>query len=220
MNVISKNTTRRRFFFGVLLIALSLLPLPFPWATAAAAAAETRPQTAKALVARFQNGLLAVMKEAAALGVKGRYERLAPLIDDTFYMPLMARIATGPYWDRAGEAERSRLVTAFHRMSASTLATLFNGWSGQIFKITGEAPGPQKTTIVRTKLMETDGSSVDLAYVAKKINGGWFLIDVVVDNGISELNIRRSEYLMLLKTKGVNGLIKALNAKADRLIGQ
>ncbi len=216
MNGISENTDRRRFLFAAFLIASFIFPPP----VGGAAAAEARPLTAKALVVRFQDELLAVMKEAATLGVKGRYERLAPLIDDTFYMPLMARIATGPYWDRAGEAERSRLVTAFHRMSASTLATLFNGWSGQIFKITGEAPGPQKTTIVRTKLMETDGSSVDLAYVAKKINGGWFLIDVVVDNGISELNIRRSEYLMLLKTKGFNGLIKALNAKADRLIGQ
>ncbi len=216
MNGISETTNHRRFLFAALLIASFI----FPMSLSGAAAAGARPPTAKALVVRFQNELLAVMKEAAALGVKGRYRRLAPLINDTFYMPLMARIAAGPYWDQANKAERSRLVAAFHRMSASTLATLFDGWSGQIFKVTGEAPGPQKTIIVKTKLMETDGSSVDLAYVAKKINGGWFLIDVVVDNGISELNIRRSEYLMLLKTKGVNGLIKALNAKADRLIGQ
>jgi phospholipid transport system substrate-binding protein len=216
MNVIF--TPRRRFFFAAFLIASSLLAQPFTGMAAAAAAA--RPRTATALVARFQNGLLAVMKEAATLGVKGRYERLAPLINDTFYLPLMARIATGPYWSQADKTEQARLVAAFHRMSASTLATLFDGWSGQIFKIIGEAPGPQKTTIVKTKLVETKGTSVDLAYVAKKIHGGWFLIDVVVDNGISELNIRRSEYLMLLKTKGVNGLIDALNTKADRLIGQ
>lgn len=216
MNVISENTNRRRFFFAAVLIASFIFP-PF---LNVAAAAKARPTTAKALVVRFQNELLAVMKEAGALGVKGRYERLAPLIDDTFYLPLMARIATSPYWNLANESERTRLVTAFHKMSASTLATLFDGWSGQIFKITGEAPGPQKTIIVKTKLVNTDGSSVDLAYVAKEIQGDWFLIDVIVDNGISELNIRRSEYLMLLKTKGVNGLIEALNNKADRLIGQ
>ncbi len=218
MNGISETINRRRFLFAAFLIASFIFPPPFSQATAASAKA--RPLTATALVVRFQDELLAVMKEAAALGVKGRYERLAPLIDDTFYLPLMAQIATGPYWERANETERTRLVAAFHRMSASTLATLFDGWSGQIFKVTGEAPGPQKTTIVKTKLMETDGSSVDLAYVAKKFRDGWFLIDVVVDNGISELNIRRSEYLMLLKTKGVNGLVNALNAKADRLIRQ
>ncbi|HEC90786.1 MAG TPA: hopanoid biosynthesis protein HpnM [Alphaproteobacteria bacterium] len=216
MNEILKNTPPRRFLFAVLLIASFI----FPPSISGAAAAKARPPTATALVVRFQNGLMAVMKEAAALGVKGRYERLAPLIDDTFYLPLMTQIASGPYWDRADEAERSRLVAAFHRMSAGTLATLFDGWSGQVFKITGEVPGPQKTTVVKTRLVETDGSSVALAYIAKKIHGAWFLIDVVVDNGISELNIRRSEYLMLLKTKGVDGLIKALNAKADRLIGQ
>ncbi len=219
MSGISETTNRRRFFFAAFLIASFLFPPPFP-RTAAAAAAKTRPLTATALVVRFQNELLAVMKEAGALGVKGRYKRLAPLIDDTFYLPLMAQIVTTPYWDKADKAERTRLVAAFHRMSASTLATLFDGWSGQIFKVSGEAPGPQKTTIVKTKLVNTDGSSVDLAYVAKKIHGVWFLIDVVVDNGISELNTRRSEYLMLLKTKGVNGLIDALNTKADRLIGQ
>ena len=45
-------------------------------------------------------------------------------------------------------------------------------------------------------------------------------VDVVVDDGISELEVRRSEYRLLLENKGIDGLIRALNAKADQLMSQ
>jgi len=200
---------RKSGFPAILIIFLAFAP-----AAEAAAASGDSPTD---VVRTFQTGLLSVMKAAKDLGVRGRYERLTPMLDEAFHIPLMIRIATGPYWDHADDTQKTRLVAAFRRMSTSTLATLFDGWSGQIFKVTGENPGPQKTTIVKTKLVETDGDIIDIAYVAKKLGGHWRLVDVVVDNGISELSVRKSEYLLLLKTKGVDGLIGALNTKADQL---
>ena len=44
------------------------------------------------------------------------------------------------------------------------------------------------------------------------------ILDVVVEQGISELAVRRSEYRLVLKEKGVEGLIDALNRKADELM--
>jgi len=204
---------RNRGFLAIFIVFLAFSAAPAP-AQAQTLAAEDSPT---AVVRTFQSGLLSVMKAAKQLGVRGRYERLAPLLDNAFHIPLMIRIATGPYWDHADENQKTRLVAAFRRMSTSTLATLFDGWSGQVFKISGEKAGPQQTTLVETKLVEADGGTVDIAYVAKKLGGNWRLVDVVVDNGISELSVRKSEYLLLLKTKGVNGLIGALNAKADQL---
>ncbi len=178
----------------------------------------TAAEGAGALVENFQDNLLSVMKEAKTLGPKGRYDRLEKPIDQTFHLALMIRVATKPYWKNATKDQKKQLLTAFRRMSLSTLATLFDGYSGQVFKHIDEKDGPQKTRIVRTKIVNPDKSSHDIAYVAKKYQDRWYLVDVIVDNGISELSVRRSEYHRILSESGPDGLIRILNAKADELI--
>ena len=45
----------------------------------------------------------------------------------------------------------------------------------------------------------------------------WLISDVYLDGAISEVATRRSEFAAILKTEGVDGLIAALNRKADML---
>ncbi|MCH6589812.1 MAG: ABC transporter substrate-binding protein [Proteobacteria bacterium] len=200
------------FFVPKVLAVLFVLVAAIP-----AGAAEVEPRV---LVERFQGNLLAVMKEAETLGVKGRYDRLVSSIEETFYLPLMIRIASGPYWKGANQTQRSRLISAFRRMSVSRVATLFDGYAGETFEAIGEKPGPQNTLLVKTRIVIPDKSSVNLTYVAKAIKERWRLIDVIVDDGISELSVRRSEYRRVLQKEGVDGLIATLNKKADELIAQ
>ncbi len=175
---------------------------------------------AAAVAEAFQAGLVEVMKVAETLSVKDRFDKLAPLVDKTFHVALMAQISAGTYWAPATAAEKQSLVAGFRRMSIATLATLFDGYSGETFAVDNEKPGPSKTTLVMTTLTKTDKSTIKIAYVARQFKIGWRLIDVVVDNGISELKVRRSEYNQVLKQKGVTGLIALLNGKADQLISQ
>ena len=170
------------------------------------------------IVGEFQAQLLQVMKEAKNLSVRERFDRLSPSVDSGFHIQLMIQIATGIYWKEATTSERIQLVEAFHRMSVSTLATLFDGYSGEVFKLVKESPGPQKTQIVMTKLWKLDKSTIDIAYVTRRFKEGWRIIDVIVDSGISELKVRQSEYRLVLKNEGVSGLISLLNNKADELI--
>ena len=200
------------FFVPKVLAVLFVLVAAIP-----AGAAEVDPRV---LVERFQGNLLAVMKEAETLGVKGRYDRLVSSIEETFYLPLMIRIASGPYWKGANQTQRSRLISAFRRISVSTVATLFDAYAGETFEAIGEKPGPQNTLLVKTRIVIPDKSSVNLTYVAKAIKERWRLIDVIVDDGISELSVRRSEYRRVLQKEGVDGLIATLNKKADELIAQ
>jgi phospholipid transport system substrate-binding protein len=171
------------------------------------------------IVEQFQASLLAVMREASTLGVKGRYERMLPPIERAFDLGAMTRIAIGEHWTRADESQRTRLVRAFGRMSASTVAILFDGYSGERFKTLGERAGQNETRYVNTIIVLSDGD-VSLTYVAKRIGNGWKLIDVIVDDGISELTVRKSEYRRVLASDGVEGLIAALESKAGELIAQ
>ena len=199
----------RSFTLKVLLLLAGVL-------TALPATAQEDP--ARAVIQRFQENLLAVMKEAKSLGVTGRYQRLQPRIEEAFNLPLMIRVATGSFWRKADEEQRSRLVAAFKRLSISTYANRFDGYSGQVFEIVGQRPGPQKTVLVKTKIVSPGDSPARLTYVVKEFKGQWRIVDILLDNDISELAVRRSEYRRLLKQKGVDGLIATLNDKADGLV--
>ena len=202
---------RSSFNFKTLILFICLAVLP------GSATADSGPSD---IVVRFQADLLQVMKEAKKLSVRQRFERLAPSVDKSFHIPLMIQIVSSGFWKEATPTERTQLVEAFRRMSIATLATLFDGYSGEVFKLEKEIPGPQKTLLVMTKLIRSDKSTVDIAYVLRPFKESWRIIDVILDNGISELKVRQSEYSKILKNKGIPGLISLLNAKADELVSQ
>ena len=193
----------------------SLIFLLFIYSVPTARGAE---ETPRQIVEGFQASLLAVMKEAESLGLKGRYARLAPAIEQAFDLPLMVRIAIGSYWNRTTAEQRTKLTAAFKRMSISTLATFVTGYSGERFETISEGPGQQNVHLVKTRIIDPDGSHVNITYIAKRYSDGWNLVDVVVDAGISELAVRQSEYRLILKKNGIDGLIRALNVKADQLM--
>lgn len=197
-------------YLVIVIVALGLFAAP---ATADQAAPNK-------IVSDFQSTLLAVMKDASSLTVQQRYDRLAPAVEKAFHLPLMTQIATGRSWNEATRDERLKVISAFRRMSVSTLATLFDGYSGEEFVVVGDKPGPSKTTLMMTELLKTDGERVKIAYVMRKFAEDWRIIDVVVDSGISELKVRRSEYNLVLKNSGLAGLIELLNRKADELVAR
>ena len=173
---------------------------------------------AAAVVARFHDGLLAVMKEADALGVTGRYRRLEPEIERAFHLRLMARVTSGSFWKKAAADRRDGLAAAFTRLSVATYASRFDGYSGQDFETTGDRPGPRATHLVDTRILSPGETPVPLTYVLKRLDGRWGIVDVLLETGISELAVRRSEYRRVLEKDGVDGLIAVLDAKANELL--
>ncbi len=182
-----------------------------------AAGQEATPFT---VVERFQSGLLQTMKDGAALDLRGRYLLFKPIVEETFAMPLMLRRVAGGYWTSATSEQKLSLVRAFHRMSASTLATFFDGYDGEQFRVLGQRAGPGKGQVyVDTHIVLTDGSPVKISYLAVHVGARWWLIDVIVNDGISELRVRRSEYRRALDANGIENLTAVLSRKADDLVG-
>ncbi len=200
---------RLRFLLFAVLLALAAPP----------SKAETDGGPARVVTA-FHDTLLGVMKDAEALGVKGRYEKLAQRIEQSFHLALMVQVSAGSYWRKATEAQTDKLVAAFSRLSISTYASQFDGYSGQSFETEGEKPGPQKTILVKTRIIDPGSDPIDITYITREIKGQWRIIDVLLDTGISQLAVRRSEYSRILRTSGIDGLTRTLNAKADQLLNE
>ena len=60
---------------------------------------------------------------------------------------------------------------------------------------------------------------VKVDYMMRRNGNGWLISDIYLDGAISEVATRRSEFAAILRTDGVDGLIAALNRKADLLTG-
>ena len=169
------------------------------------------------LVEEFHASLMEVMHAAKALDFDGRYARLKPSIENSFHLPVMMQIATGSFWRKASPKQKAQLIEVFSDVSVGTYANRFSGFSGQWFQTKITRDGPRNTMLVDTILKNPSNSDVALTYVCLKIEGVWRIIDVLLDTGISELAVRRSEYSRILRSDGINGLIETLKRKALEL---
>lgn len=191
--------------------------------TALSPAAAQAPQDSQAgaVITAFHQTLLSVMKRADALGVKGRFEALAPAVDAAFHLDLTARQSAGRRpWKAASPAEQAALLDIFRRWTIGTYANQFDGWSGQAFIDHGQKPGPQKgTVLVETEL--TGEEPVTLTYLMVRKDGRWGVYDVLVRRGttsISQLAKHISEFKSTVKN-GLPALTSVLQAKTKALLG-
>ncbi len=200
------------------MLAVFILPLFLFMGIIAPNSVHAQEAMAEDLVSEFHARLLDSMKTAETVPVQSRYDELAPIVKSTFHLRVMIQVATGSYWRKASDNEKSQLTDAFARLTAATYAAQFDGYSGQTFKTVGTKSGPQNTTLVETRLENPGGRSVDLVYVTRQFDGKWRVIDVLLDTGISELARKRSEYRQVLKSVGVEGLTDTLTKKSDSLL--
>lgn len=190
-----------------ILFLTPLLPLP---AAAQPAAAE--------VVERFHAGLLAVMREAQRLGVRGRFDRLAPLMAQSFDLAAMSRIAVGPPWSGFAAAEQAALTEAFTRWSIATYAARFDGFSGESFSTNATQMQPNGDALVRTTLNRTGGQEpVVLSYLLRGQPPR--IVDIYLTGTISEIASRRAEFTALIREGGPARITQELQTRTARLLG-
>ena len=160
--------------------------------------------------------LLGNMKQGRVLGESGRYSRLAPIVDRTFDIPQMTRLAVGPAWETLPQTEQRRLQAAFAHYVTATYADQFDSYSGQQLEVTGERPSGSEI-MVQTKIVKSNGDTTKLDYLMRPDQGSWKISDVYLDGTISQLAVHRSEFYSILRREGVDGLVMALNRKTDLL---
>ena len=177
-----------------------------------------QPTTPQGKVEAFHAALIDVMKQAKTLGVEDRFKILKPSVENSFDFKLMIALASGKYWRTATDTRQTKLKSAFARFSVATYADRFSGFSGEAFKTLSVVNGPRRTMLVRTQITRPNNTPVPLTYVTRMRDGEWRIIDVLVDDGISELAVRRSEYRSVLKERGISGLISLLETKTKKLL--
>jgi phospholipid transport system substrate-binding protein len=158
------------------------------------------------------------MKQGKQLGMKGRYDKLAPVLYKIYDVPLMARIAVGPTWDKMLPSQQSQVVDAFARMVVATYASRFDEFSGERFDILQTVEQSPSDKIIRTRVTQSNGKVVSLNYLVRRGGAEWRVVDVFLDGTISELANRRAEFTAILKSGGPDALISSLRQQGDKLL--
>ena len=174
------------------------------------------PQSAQDSVRSFYEVLLATMKNGPALGQSGRYAALAPVVNNLFDVPFMARLAVGPSWDTLSPSQQQQIVIAFGRYVSATYADRFDSYSGEELQVTGDEPYGGGV-IVETKIIKAGQEPVTINYMLRHHQGVWQISDVYLDGTISQLATQRSEFHSILARQGVDGLISTLDHKVSLL---
>ncbi len=169
-------------------------------------------------VQALYDALLSTMKNGRTLGQSGRFTQLEPVIRRTFDIPAMARLSVGPSWASLSEAQRQQVMESFGRYISAIYADRFDSYAGQKLQVTGEQPNAMGV-MVRSQIVKANGEPVKVDYMMRRNGEGWLISDVYLDGAISEVATRRSEFAAILKADGIDGLIAALNRKADMLTG-
>jgi phospholipid transport system substrate-binding protein len=198
---------RRRFLVAVII---------GPFVTGLAIAAQM--DAAAARIQAFCDVLLETMKQARTLGVKGRYERLAPAVRTVYDLPAMTRIAVGPEWNKLTSEQQAALIEQFSRMSIATYASRFDGYDGERFEVDPVSEPRNANRIVRTRILQKDKEPTVINYLCHETPEGWKAIDVYLSGTISELATRRSEFAAILRKSGAQALIDTLRARANKML--
>ena len=165
------------------------------------------------------DALLSTMKNGRMLGQSGRFQQVGPVIRRSFDIASMARLSIGPSWTSLSDVQHQQVTDSFGRYISAIYAYRFDSYAGQKLEVTGEQPAPSGV-MVRSQIIKADGEPVKVDYLMRRKGDTWLISDIYLDGAISEVATRRSEFSAILKNEGAEGLIAALNRKADALISR
>jgi phospholipid transport system substrate-binding protein len=192
-------------------LATALVGLAAVAASSASSLAAAAPQET---IRNFYSVLLGAMKNGPTLGIRGRYDQIAPAIEQKFDLSYMLQKTIGPAWRTLPDEQKKQVWVAFARYMTATYADRFHSYSGEKFEVTGQ----QNTaygTIVESRIVKSNGEPVSINYLMRQNGDEWQVGDIYLTGAISQLATLHSQFASVVEREGVPGLITLLNNKTQ-----
>jgi phospholipid transport system substrate-binding protein len=134
-----------------------------------------------------------------------------------FNFASMTALAMGQNWKGATPEQRKQLVDAFRTLLVRTYASALAAYSEQKFDFRPLRAKPTDTDVtVQVRVIQPGAQPVPIDYAMEKTAAGWKVYDVMV-GGVSLVANYRTEFANVVRSSGVDGLIKDLQAKNKSL---
>ena len=195
---------------------LGAVTLMFAAGSANLAFAQSTPD---ALVKAMADDVLSVIKTT-----KDR-RALSEVVDKkvlpNFDFQAMTQLAMGRAWRDASPTQQQSLVSAFRALLVTTYSQALSQSSSADASVdvrpTAVKPADDDVT-VKTIVKDSSRKPIAVDYRMVKVASGWKVYDVVIEN-LSLVTNYRSTFTNEISKSGVDGLIKALEAKNKQNAG-
>ena len=130
-----------------------------------------------------------------------------------FNFSSMTALAMGQNWKNASPEQRKLLVEEFRTLLVRTYASALAAYSEQRFDFRPLRAKPTDTDVtVQVRVIQQGAQPVPIDYSMEKTAAGWKVYDVMV-GGVSLVANYRTEFASVVRSSGIDGLIKELQAK-------
>lgn len=172
-------------------------------------------EVASQVVQGFQSELLNVMQQGDKLNFEQRFEQLKPAVIKTHDLAKITRIIVSKEWKNLTKEQKQELIQKFSTLSIASYAHYFDSFSGQSFKVESVKQLSPVQIYVHTFLVLPDDKDVSMDYLLKKRGEDWRIINIIT-NGVSDLALKRSEYVAVIRKSGFDVLITEISAKIEK----
>lgn len=182
-------------------------------ASLAALAADLAPD---GLVKEVTNDVLAIVRQDKAIQ-SGDTRKAVELVEAKvlphFDFKHMTALALGRDWRQATPAQQEQLIEAFRILLVRTYSNALTQYRDQVIDFKPlRAQAEDVDVLVRTEVKQAGAKPVQIDYSLEKSASGWKVYDVVV-GGVSLVTNYRGSFAQEVKSGGIDGLIKSLQAK-------
>ena len=131
-----------------------------------------------------------------------------------FNFTRMTQLALARDWRQASAAQQKILTDEFHILLVRTYAKALTEYKNQTVDFKPFAMKAGETDVrVRTEIKQSGaGKNIDLDYYLEKTGAAWKVYDIEV-GGISIVTNYRDSFAAEVRSTGIDGLIKSLQAK-------
>ena len=136
-----------------------------------------------------------------------------------FDFQAMARLAMGKSWREANPDQQKKLENAFRGLLVNTYTTALsqNAANDAAVEVKPVQVKPDQDDVtVKTVARQSGRQPVTIDYRMIRTSGGWKVYDVIVEN-LSLVTNYRSSFAAEIGRSGIDGLIKTIEAKNQKL---
>ncbi len=171
-------------------------------------------ESASKVVQDFQSELITVMQQGDKLNFEQRFEVLKPAVLQSHDLTKITRIVVSKEWGALTTEQKKALINKFSTLSIASYAHYFKSFSGESFKLESAKQLSPGQIYVHTFLILPEEKDVSMDYLLKKTGDDWRIINIIT-NGVSDLALKRSEYVAVLQKSGFDVLLAEMSVKIE-----
>ncbi len=125
------------------------------------------------------------------------------LLKDSFDLTTIGRFSLGRYWNAATDSQKREYQSLFENLVVDVYSARFDEYQGQALEIRSSRPEGTKDTIVKSFIVDKNGTEFSVDWRVRYKDGRYKIIDVIIE-GVSMSLTQRSDFSSVIQRGGGN----------------